>query len=1065
MGTPMAATQPRFIQNRWLFMLLPALLVVVGYVWSHLLDEWHNWQRAERVVHLSGNVFPLVDLLYALQKERGYSIGLLASAGQSFRTPLAEQRVQTDGYVRALAALSHDAPVDEEDHMQHELFATLLQRMESLQQMRQRVESGVAAERKVSADEAESIKADYTESIHTLLKTIGRLLAQTADIDLVDRFINLPTLFYVSEILGKERVLLTQVFAADRFVPGVYEQWQALQNERNAYLEIVSAFSPSQSQEFFSDLEKEVAQAQAQADHLRRLAMARHEQGGFRVDPQRWFELSTRIIDLLQERGKRLQQASQAQAKKRLYWAAWKFWGQVGASLVLMLAVGALALVALLTARSRLLQREVAERAQREAELRTLHHALDQTPLTVVITALQGEIEYANRTCFQHTGYEPAELLGQNPRLLKSGHTDPAIYANLWQTITAGELWQGEFHNRKKDGTLFWEAASISPIRDLEGNISHFLAVKEDITEKKRLEKEYNDRRTLLEKVAVGVPLVEIYALLQQYVEERFPGVLTCVAQVERPHNRLRCVVAPRLQEESVEPLCCCSMMQDLSIQELGENILCGQAIHRKALVQVDNLFQHPHRLPSEKVLRRQGLQCGWSLPIIGEKEEVLGVLTGYCPRSPQPDDSLTLNRMLPLVQLVGIAINRQQREEALSQAARQAQAANQAKSAFLANMSHEIRTPLHAVIGSLELLQAGATGDDRREHLQLAHGGARTLLFLLNDLLDYAKIEAGQLHLDLLPLDPKGILAEVVANLTPLARKKGLQVTQAFVDDPSPPSPPLVVLGDPIRLKQILLNLLGNAIKFTHQGGRIDLLGQWGARQGEKAQTLLFEVRDTGVGIPVAQREQIFERFTQAEEGTARRFGGTGLGLAICRDLVTLMGGTIGVEENSAAPGGSRFYFSITVQLEAVQQTTPPVEPAPPPTRDLAAATILVVDDQQTNLKVTQSMLVKLGCQRANVMCASGGQEALERFQATRFELVLMDCQMPVMDGYQASRAMRAWEQEQGRKPVPIIAFTADVTEESRQQGEAAGMSGFLRKPLFLAPLQEMLETYIVKK
>ncbi|MEO5340719.1 MAG: nitrate- and nitrite sensing domain-containing protein [Magnetococcus sp. MYC-9] len=1056
--------KPITIKSRWFYTLLPPLLVVMGYVWFHLLEEWRNWHKAERIEHLATNVFPLVDLLYDLQKERGYSVGSLASTDQRFQTELAGQRKNTDLHLQQLAAMSQETAFDAEDVAYHENFSQLLQLLEPIAQVRRQVDEGSA--------EVQYLTEHYTRFTQSILQVVGRLLVQTAGAELLNQFYLLPTLLHIGENLGQERALMTQTFASDRFAPGAYERWQLLLKERKAHLEALSIFSAPEHRELMQSLDPETTLAQA--DPFRQLAAARHAEGGFHVDPQLWFTVSSRMIDLLREMSGQLQQNTFQLAKKRIAWAALKYWIQVGAALVLLLAIGALALVALLSARSRLLSQEVAERKQRENELRMLHHALDQTPVTVVITDLRGDITYANQTCFRNSGYAPGDLLGHNSRILKSGHTPAAEYATMWRTVVAGEVWQGEFHNRRKDGSLFWESASISPIRDSEGTICQFMAIKKDITEQKQIDFDSNYRRLLLEQVAMGQPLEEVYALVVRYLEEISPGVVTCIALADRQQNSLFCVVPPRLVQEQPEQRFHCPSAQGIPIQEGMTH--CASAACRKVSVQELDLFQPAHWAPYEEVLRRSGLHSGWSVPIIGEGGEVSGVLSGYYPGTRQSDASL-LERLAPLVQLVGIAIHRQQREEALHVAVRQAQEANRAKGAFLANISHEIRTPLHVIIGTLELLQDPTQHSGQIEQVQLAHEAAQSLLLLINDLLDYAKVEAGQLRLDSVPFKPQPLMEGLLESMGTLARQKEFRLSSHFTDEAPPAEAPLTVLGDPNRLRQIVLNLLGNAIKFTPVGGTVTLLGQWGAPQNGY-RILKFEVRDTGIGIPEKQRQHVFERFTQADESTARLFGGTGLGLAICRDLVTLMGGQIGVEANPFAATGSRFHFTVRVEqspqqsnqsADPGQEASPvatPQSPSGPVARDgkLATCSILLVDDQRANLKVTQSMLVKLGCRRGRVRCATGGQQALEMFQEGRFDLVLMDCQMPVMDGYQTSRAIRVWEKAHGSSPTPIVAFTADITEENRRSGEEAGMNGFLGKPVFLDPLRAMLERYLVK-
>ncbi|MEO5349117.1 MAG: nitrate- and nitrite sensing domain-containing protein [Magnetococcus sp. YQC-3] len=1046
--------EPFFAKTKWFIVLLPPLLVLAGFLWFHLLEEWQNWHRATYQEHLTTSISALTDLVYTLQKERGYSSGFLASGGQKFRSELNTHRKNTDANIQKLRTLTTPPPGSSAEGVVHyPTPADLSLLLEEMTKTRQQVD-----EQAVLAQEA---IADYTALTKTLLKMIGRLVVRIADVEIINQFFVFPALLHIGEALGKERALLTQTFAENRFAPGAYEQWYALRGEYEAYVSTLLDLSSPYYHEMFQTLDGEASRAQT--DHFRQLAKGLHTQAdwqtpGEQVDPQAWFAASTRMIDLLRELGGQLQTDTRKLAIRRIQAAARKFWGQVGASIIVLLAVGALALAAILTTRSRLLLREVEERKERELELGKLHYALDQTPMTVVITDIDGNIEYANQTCLFHTGYSREELLGQNPRVLKSGSTSPEAYVELWQTILAGNVWQGEFYNRRKDGTHFWEAASISPIRDPEGNICHFLAIKEEITEKKRAEQENDYRRQLLEQVASGAPLSDIYQLVMRYMELLSPGLVTCLSVVDREQNCLRCVTAPRLRVPELADFHCPA---EGGVPIHAAATACAAAAYRKELVQVRDILQDPHWAPFKDSFCQAGLRSCWSMPILGEGGEVLGTLAGYY-RAAQLPDPRFLERLSPMAQLIGIAISRQRREEALRAAAERAAAASRAKSTFLANMSHEIRTPLHSIIGALELLQNPEPTDDQQGQLQLAFSSAQTLLFLINDLLDYSKIEARQLQLDILPFNLPQLLAEVESIMGVMARKKQIGLTRYFPDDW-----PLVVQGDANRLKQILLNLLGNAIKFTPAGGSIHLSGEGVVRHGEQLE-LMFVVQDTGVGIPEEKRQHIFGRFTQADESITRRFGGTGLGLAICRDLVAMMGGEIGVEANPSAVTGSRFYFTIRVQpgvagqlqgADVAGQTAAGVEAVKP----LSSVSILLVDDQLANLKITQGMLTRLGCRRERVVCVTDGLQAVEVFQQGHFDLVLMDCQMPGMDGYEACRAIREWERSAGRSPpIPIIAFTADITEESRSNGEAVGMNGFLSKPVFLESLKGMLHDFL---
>jgi len=412
-----------------------------------------------------------------------------------------------------------------------------------------------------------------------------------------------------------------------------------------------------------------------------------------------------------------------------------------------------------------------------------------------------------------------------------------------------------------------------------------------------------------------------------------------------------------------------------------------------------------------------------------------------------------------------------EKRTRDLLEASQRAEQANEAKSAFLAHMSHEIRTPMNGILGLVDLLLAGELHEDQRSYARLVREAGDSLLTIINDILDFSKIEAGRVELEESEFDLHDTLLQLTELLEVNAEKKGLQLsTDIRVREPA------VVLGDSGRLRQVLINLIGNAIKFTPHGEVIVAVTE--QDPGGEALRLLFEVKDSGPGIPEDEREKIFDEFGQARGDAIPRTGGTGLGLAIARRLVMLMGGEIGV--CSEVGVGSVFWFTLTLTPsssttgscspagEAALSDVPAAIPAgspdttrgeeegehPAPPR---AIRVLLAEDNGVNRMVARLQLVREGFE---VDTAVDGEEVLHHLDAgRRYDVILMDCRMPELDGYQATTRIR--ESSEHYHDVPIIALTASALDADRQRCAEAGMDDFVSKPVDLQLLCRKIEEW----
>ncbi|HEX5801557.1 MAG TPA: response regulator [Azospira sp.] len=797
---------------------------------------------------------------------------------------------------------------------------------------------------------------------------------------------------------------------------------------------------------------------------------------------------------------------------------------------LLMTAVAGWALVRARRA-GQALARQRGESAGALEMLRKLSQAIEQSETSVLVTDAEGRIEYVNPYFTALTGYRLDDVRGRTPALLQSGTTPAETYAELWRTILAGDTWRGELQNRRKDGSLYVESAVISPVRDDDGRITHFVAVKQEIGEQRRTEQALRENERILRAAIEAID--EAFVVYDAddrlvFCNEKYREAYALSADLIEPGRRFEEIVRGGAERGQYAA----------AVGRVEEWVAERMAAHRKGDTRLE-----------------QRLGDGRWLRIVERKTP----------------DGYTVGFRVDVTEL--------------KSAEQAAAAASRAKSEFLANMSHEIRTPMNAILGMMQLALGSTDPAQAHDFLRKANQAAVSLLEIINDVLDYSKIEADKLELVRMPFALDDALRALADVTGPHVATRDLEL----IFDPAPELPETLV-GDSLRLRQVLVNLVGNAAKFTEHG-TITVNIEPVLRVADDV-VLRFLVRDTGIGLSPEQQARLFQPFTQADSSTTRQYGGTGLGLAISRRLVELMDGSIGVV--SEVGQGSTFWFTarfgvaaepstrplpacddlrllivagnallretlagqlrqrgarvelaadggsaaalagsgervdlllldhrladgsgldvaarigdgerprkllltgfgdlvsgqqlrragVAAQLqkpftprqllEAIERArhatpaetladTDPAGNGGGPSADgdaaLAGARILLVEDNRLNQEVASNFLRRGGM---TVDLAENGQEALDRLAAHHYDAVLMDCQMPVLDGYEATRRIRA---RAGLEALPVIAMTAHAMDGDRERSLAAGMNDHLTKPIDLRELQRTLRRWI---
>ena len=790
--------------------------------------------------------------------------------------------------------------------------------------------------------------------------------------------------------------------------------------------------------------------------------------------------------------------------------------------------------------------RDMTERKLAEESLRLNLAAMESAANGIAITDIHGTLSWINSAFTKLTGYTADEVIGQNPRVLKSGKQTPEFYEQMWQTILAGQVWHGEMINKHKDGSFYDEEMTITPVKNSTGHVAHFVAIKQDITERKRVEVELRSKTAFLEaqtessldgilvvddrqhKILQNRQFADIWhipphirdqasdeATLQFVANElddpaRFRERVTSIyAQrdktareeielkdgrildrftapvrgrdgqyygriwafrdiTERKHAEVERQKFVSLVENSSDFIGMAGLDgQLLYINEAGLHLIGRQRENGILNFNLDDC--HPDEW--NRKLRDE------IFPRVMKERQYVGDGQLLDHRTGNPIDVLmnvflirdaATQEPVCLATVMRDITELKRAEEELLQAKEAAEAANRAKSEFLANMSHEIRTPMNGIIGLTGLALDTALDDEQRQYLDGVLLSAEALLKIINAILDFSKIEAGKMELERCDFELRETLGNALTALALRAHEKQLELLFEVL-----PDVPDSLIGDSTRLAHVIMNLVGNALKFT-ETGEISVLvgldddledGQRVVADAASASRLMefpakpddsvglrFTVSDTGIGIPADKQVKLFQPFMQADSSTTRKYGGTGLGLVICQKFVELMGGRIWFE--SAEGHGSQFHFTACFGT----RTTPMDKPTKLLPAELEGLRVLVVDDNPTNRRI---LTVLLTGWRMKPNAVDSGAAALESLQiavesAEPFSLILLDVMMPKMDGFAVLEQIRKLPEID--RPTILMLSSADQRGDIAR-ARALGAAGYLLKPI---KPNELLNTII---
>lgn len=662
--------------------------------------------------------------------------------------------------------------------------------------------------------------------------------------------------------------------------------------------------------------------------------------------------------------------------------------------------------------------RDITKNKEIEKQILRLNTAIEESPIAIIITDIFGNINYTSKAFESITGYRKDEVMGLNMSILKSGKNTLETYAKIWDSIKSGKVWEGELINKKKNGTFYWEQLSITPLYENENELNGYLAIMQDITEKKKNEEKILELNSSLEhKIAVRT------AELQNNQDKLMLSQHIAKLGIWEFNTRTMDVKwsdeTYRIFERSRE-------MGPYTLQEFQDSIL-PEDRHlflngTKEMTNGESLISHVLRHYTDKG------------NLIWVKYYMKGI----------PENGEVYQYMGTLIDITA----EKERQLQLERAVHEAEEANMAKSAFLANMSHEIRTPLNSIIGFSELLYHTIEDEKKRSQISSIRNSGKSLLRIINDILDLSKVEAGKIILESEPLNVLLVVKEVCNMFEPTIADKKLYLN---IECESPSSKSLLLDGT--RLRQILFNLVGNAIKFTAEGGVTITIHQ--EEIDEQKANLEISIRDTGIGIAQDQMEDIFQPFVQQKGQTLKAYGGTGLGLTISRRMAEAMGGEITVKNN---PDRGSTFTIIFSEIELSKVLSDKYRNGFVDYEEIRfkGSTILIVDDIEDNRKLLLDALEHTG---ARLLVAEDGLQAVQIATKEIPNLILMDKRMPVMDGMKACKLLK---ENPKTSNIICIGMSATLLIGKLESDSLKVFDDNLVKPISFEKLFALLNKYL---